>query len=126
MCRTGERCFRTGYCHPAHAARGLATRPPLLCCLGVETLTATAVLDAGEPTKALRLIQDVLSLAAPAGIYRTVLDAGREGGCLLLRSQRTRSEKPTPDNLLALPRSSIGGLASACTRPCSRHQRSRF
>lgn len=55
--------------------------------LGVATQLSTALLGANEPAEASSVFRGVLSAAAGAGIYRTILDQGPAIGTLLTRLQ---------------------------------------
>jgi LuxR family maltose regulon positive regulatory protein len=76
--------------------------------LRVATQLSQALLAADEPTAAADVFQEVLRLAAPAGLYQSILDEGPEIGVLLLRfqenAQRTghhRELLPYVDKLIA-------------------------
>jgi LuxR family maltose regulon positive regulatory protein len=51
----------------------------------VETLLCLALFEAGEKVEATERLRRVLTGAAPAGIYRTILDSGPGVGAMLLR-----------------------------------------
>jgi LuxR family maltose regulon positive regulatory protein len=53
--------------------------------LRVEMLLSIALLDAGELLPAMETLRKVLTVATPAGIYRTIVDSGPELGELLPR-----------------------------------------
>jgi LuxR family maltose regulon positive regulatory protein len=55
--------------------------------LPLETLLSLALLRADETAEALSVFRGVLDIAAPAGIFQTILDQGSEIGTLLARLQ---------------------------------------
>lgn len=55
--------------------------------LGLAAQLSVTLLRANEPADASRMFRGVLSAAAPAGIYRTILDQGPAVGILLSRFQ---------------------------------------
>jgi len=61
--------------------------------LRVDTLISKALLDDGEPIKAVEVLQNVVKLAAPAGICRTILDCGPEIGLMLPRVRENMERK---------------------------------
>jgi LuxR family maltose regulon positive regulatory protein len=68
--------------------------------LRVDALLAAALLDAGEPIKALERYHTVVTLAAPAGIYQTLLDSGPEVGLILPRLRENLERKGDSKPLL--------------------------
>jgi LuxR family maltose regulon positive regulatory protein len=68
--------------------------------LRVDMLLAAALLDVGEPIKALERLHNVVKLAAPAGIYRTLLDSGPEVGLILPRLRENLERKGDAKPLL--------------------------
>jgi LuxR family transcriptional regulator, maltose regulon positive regulatory protein len=67
----------------------------------VDTMLSAALLEAGKPAEAVELLQDVVKRAAPAGIYRTLVDAGPEIGSILPRLRENIERKGRSDDLLA-------------------------
>jgi len=68
--------------------------------LRVDTLLSAALLDAGEPIKAVEMLYSVVKLAAPAGIYRTILDSGQQIGLMLPRLRQNVERKAESRQLL--------------------------
>jgi LuxR family maltose regulon positive regulatory protein len=77
--------------------------------LRVDTLLAAALLDAGEPIKALEQFHNVVKLAAPAGIYRTLLDSGPEIGLMLPRLRENLERKADSKQLIEYVDHLLGG-----------------
>lgn len=67
--------------------------------LRLDTVLAAALLDAGKPVDAAELLQDV-KRAAPAGIYRTLVDSGPEIGSILPQLRENFERKARSDELL--------------------------
>jgi LuxR family maltose regulon positive regulatory protein len=67
----------------------------------VDTLLSVALLEAGEPIKAVEMLQNVVKLAAPAGVYRTILDSGPQIGLMLPRLRENVERKPESKQLLS-------------------------
>ncbi|WP_321962450.1 LuxR C-terminal-related transcriptional regulator [Paraburkholderia sp. J7] len=66
--------------------------------LRLRTLLAVAWLSAGEPNRALETFREVADIAAPTGIYRSILDQGAAVGPLLrMAHDRMRSAARTPE-----------------------------
>ncbi|WP_321909555.1 LuxR C-terminal-related transcriptional regulator [Paraburkholderia sp. J11-2] len=66
--------------------------------LRLRTLLAVAWLSAGEPSRALETFREVADIAAPTGIYRSILDQGAAVGPLLrMAHERMRSAARTPE-----------------------------
>ena len=59
-----------------------------------------ALLAADEAAEASHVFREVLSLAAPAGFYQTILDEGPEIGTLLLRFQENARRTGVSGDLL--------------------------
>jgi LuxR family maltose regulon positive regulatory protein len=68
--------------------------------LRVDTLLSAALLEAGEPIKAVEMLYNVVKLAAPAGIYRTILDSGPQIGLMLPRLRQNVERKAESKQLL--------------------------
>jgi LuxR family maltose regulon positive regulatory protein len=68
--------------------------------LRVDTLLSVALLNVGEPIKAVEVLHNVVKLAEPAGIYRTILDSGPEIGVLLPRLRENVERKADSRQLL--------------------------
>jgi LuxR family transcriptional regulator, maltose regulon positive regulatory protein len=68
--------------------------------LRLDALLAAALLDAGEPIKAVEQFHNVVKLAAPAGIYRTLLDSGPAVGLMLPRLRENLERKADSRPLL--------------------------
>jgi len=68
--------------------------------LRVDTLLSVALLEAGEPIKAVEVLQNVVKLAAPASVYRTILDSGPQIGLLLPRLRENVERKAESKQLL--------------------------
>jgi LuxR family maltose regulon positive regulatory protein len=77
----------------AHCAMPLSARTEITLLGGVDTLISKALLDAGEPIQAVEVLQNVVTVAAPAGIYRTILDCGPEIGLMLPRLRENMERK---------------------------------
>jgi LuxR family maltose regulon positive regulatory protein len=69
--------------------------------LRVDTLLSVALLEAGEPIKAVEMLQNVVKLAAPAGVYRTILDSGPQIGLMLPRLRENVERKAESKQLLS-------------------------
>ena len=69
--------------------------------LRVDTLLSVALLEAGEPIKAVEVLQNVVKLAAPAGVYRTILDSGPQIGLMLPRLRENVERKAESKQLLS-------------------------
>ena len=69
--------------------------------LRVDTLLSVALLEAGEPIKAVEMLQSVVKLAAPAGVYRTILDSGPQIGLMLPRLRENAERKAESKQLLS-------------------------
>ena len=67
-------------------------------CLGAQL--SEALIAADEGVEASHVFRDVLRLAAPTGIYQTILDEGPEIGTLLLRFQENAQRSGISDDLL--------------------------
>ncbi|MBU7440239.1 LuxR C-terminal-related transcriptional regulator [Paraburkholderia fungorum] len=74
------------------ALRGLERRHNDYLALSLRTVLALVWLAVGKSRFAVVTFRDVLSLAAPAGIYRSILDQGPEIGPLL---QAVREDTPS-------------------------------
>jgi LuxR family maltose regulon positive regulatory protein len=68
--------------------------------LRVDTLLSAALLEAGEPIKAVEMLYNVVKLAAPAGIYRTILDTAPQIGLMLPRLRQNVERKAESKQLL--------------------------
>jgi LuxR family maltose regulon positive regulatory protein len=68
--------------------------------LRLATFLSEALLSADEPGEAAHVFQEVLSLAAPAGLYQSILDGGPEVGTLLLRFQENARRTGVSGELL--------------------------
>jgi LuxR family transcriptional regulator, maltose regulon positive regulatory protein len=68
--------------------------------LRVDTLLSAALLDAGEPIKAVETLHNVVKRAAPAGICRTILDSGPQIGLMLPQLRRNVERKAESRQLL--------------------------
>jgi LuxR family maltose regulon positive regulatory protein len=68
--------------------------------LRLATQLSGALLAADEPGEASQVFHEVLSLAAPAGFYQTILDEGPEIGTLLLRFQENARRTGVSGDLL--------------------------
>ncbi len=68
--------------------------------LRLDALLSAALLDAGKPAEAVELLQDVVKRAAPAGIFRTIVDSGPEIGLILPRLRENIERKAHSDDLL--------------------------
>ena len=68
--------------------------------LRLATQLSGALLAADEPGEASHVFHEVLSLAAPAGFYQTILDEGPEIGTLLLRFQENARRTGVSGDLL--------------------------
>ena len=68
--------------------------------LRLDMLLSAALLDAGEPIKAVETLRAVVNLAAPAGIFRTILDCGPEIGLMLPRLRESVERKAESRQLL--------------------------
>jgi LuxR family transcriptional regulator, maltose regulon positive regulatory protein len=66
----------------------------------LDAVLSVALLDAGKPVEAVELLQDVVTRAAPAGIYRTLVDSGPEIGSILPRLRENIERKAGSDELL--------------------------
>jgi len=66
----------------------------------VDTLLSMALLDAGEPIKAVEVLQAVVAKGAPARVCRTILDAGPEIGVLLTQLKENVERKPKSKDLV--------------------------
>ena len=66
----------------------------------IDTLLSVALLEAGEPIQAVEVLQNVVKLAAPAGVYRTILDSGPQIGLLLPRLKENVERKAESKQLL--------------------------
>lgn len=71
-----------------------------LFALRLDALLAVALLGAGEPIKALERFHSVVKRAAPAGVYRTLLDSGPEVGLILPRLRENLERKGDSKPLL--------------------------
>ncbi len=69
--------------------------------LRVDTLLSVALLEAGEPIKAVEILQNVVKIAAPAGVYRTILDSGPQIGLMLPRLRENVERKADSKQLLS-------------------------
>src|ERR1700680_3384097 len=61
--------------------------------LRVDTLLSAALLDAGEPIKAVETLHNVVKRAAPAGSCRRILDSGPQIGLMLAPLRRDVERK---------------------------------
>jgi LuxR family maltose regulon positive regulatory protein len=66
----------------------------------LESLLCIALLDAGEQAQAMQTFRNVLTVAASAGIYRTIIDSGPKIGTMLRQLHetpgRSGSDPPRP------------------------------
>jgi LuxR family maltose regulon positive regulatory protein len=73
--------------------------------LCLDTLLCVALLDAGESAVAMEAFRNVLSVAEPAGVHRTILDTGPETGLLLSQSREVlEGREATPSQLSYIDR----------------------
>ncbi|WP_233271726.1 LuxR C-terminal-related transcriptional regulator [Paraburkholderia acidiphila] len=73
--------------------------------LRLRTLLAMAWLSAGDQNRALDAFREIADIAAPVGIYQSILDQGAAVGPLLrMAHERTRSAARTPEVTVWLDR----------------------
>jgi LuxR family maltose regulon positive regulatory protein len=77
--------------------------------LCVAAQLSETLLAADEGAEASHMFHDVLSVAAPTGIYQTILDVGPEIGTLLLRFQDNAQRTGISDDLLPYVGNLIAG-----------------